>query len=330
MGAQPYQANSRGIYYEATAYRKDGSTFTAEVSMQGTEMGSSKVLMAILRDVTERKRINEELKQAKESAEAANHAKSEFLANMSHEIRTPLNGMIGMIDLTFLTGLTEEQKDNLYTAKECAGTLLNLINDILDFSKIEARKLTMEYIDFNITELLEQTLRPHVIRAQGKGLLLQYTFDSEIPQVVNGDPYRLKQVVNNLVGNAVKFTESGEVHFSIRSISKNYDHTELEFQISDTGIGIAEEDIDRLFNSFSQVDSTHTRKYGGTGLGLAISKQLVEIMGGSIRVKSIKGNGSTFCFTVKFGIGNMSSNIVKPVAPVSKDRASAPDTAGRR
>jgi len=318
VGAQPYQSNARGIYYEATAYRKDGSTFTAEVSMQGTEIGSSKVLMAILRDVTERKRINEELKQAKESAEAANHAKSEFLANMSHEIRTPLNGMIGMIDLTLLTGLTQEQKDNLGTAKECVGTLLNLINDILDFSKIEARKLTIEHVAFNIEDLLAQTVKPHVISAQGKGLLLRHIFDSETSKVVNGDPYRLKQVLNNLVGNAVKFTESGEVDVSIKSISKSNEQTELEFRISDTGIGIAAEDIDSLFNSFSQVDTTHTRKYGGTGLGLAISKQLVEIMGGSIWVKSIKGSGSTFCFTVKLGIGKMSSCIVKTVVPVIK------------
>ena len=318
VGAQPYQANARGIYYEATAYRKDGSTFTAEVSMQGSEIGSSKVLMAILRDVTERKRINEELKQAKESAEAANHAKSEFLANMSHEIRTPLNGMIGMIDLTLLTGLSEEQKDNLGTAKECTSTLLNLINDILDFSKIEAGKLTIEYVDFNIRDLLEQTIRPHIVRAEGKGLFLQYTFDSEIPEVVNGDPYRLKQIVNNLVGNAVKFTESGVVSFSITSISKNDEQTELEFRISDTGIGIAVEDIDRLFNSFSQVDSSHTRKYGGTGLGLAISKQLVEMMGGSIWVKSIKGNGSTFYFTVKLRNGNIPADALKPVASIRK------------
>ncbi|HYE82479.1 MAG TPA: PAS domain S-box protein [Clostridia bacterium] len=320
VGAQPYQANARGIYYEATAYRKNGSTFTAEVSMQGTEIGSSKVLMAILRDVTERKLINEELKQAKESAEAANHAKSEFLANMSHEIRTPLNGMIGMIDLTLLTGLTEEQKDNLYTAKECAGTLLNLINDILDFSKIEAGKLKIEYIDFNIKDLLEQTVRPHVIRARGKGLLLKYKADGKMPQVVNGDPYRLKQVINNLLGNAVKFTDSGEVNLSARLVTKNDEYVELEFLVSDTGIGMTSEDIERLFYSFSQVDSSHTRKYGGTGLGLAISKQLVEMMGGSIWVKSIKGNGSTFYFTVKLRSGNTAADTLIPVVPVRKTR----------
>ncbi len=318
VGAQPYQANANGIYYEATAYRKDRSTFTAEVSMQGTEIGDGKVLMAILRDSTERKRINEELKQAKESAEAANHAKSEFLANMSHEIRTPLNGIIGMIDLTLLTGLTEEQKDNLYTAKECAGTLLNLINDILDFSKIEAGKLTMECINFNIAELVEQAVKPHIIKAREKGLKFQYKVDDKIPQVVNGDPYRLKQVINNLVGNAVKFTDSGNINLSANFIAKSGKYVELEFKVSDTGIGIAPEDMKRLFNTFSQVDSSHTRKYGGTGLGLAISRQLVGKMGGSIRVKSVKGKGSSFYFTVKFGIGHITTDTNMAAPSVNK------------
>jgi len=318
VGAGPHQADTMGIYYEATAYRKDGSIFAAEVSMQGTEIGGSKVLMAIVRDVTERKRINEELKHAKEAAEAANHAKSEFLANMSHEIRTPLNGMIGMIDLTLLNGLTEEQKDNLYTAKECAGTLLNLINDILDFSKIEAGKLTMEHIDFDISDMLEQTVKPHIIKAQEKELQLKYQVDDRIPQIVNGDPYRLKQVISNLMGNAVKFTDSGEVRLLVKLVSKSDEYVELEFQVSDTGIGMAPEDTEKLFNSFSQVDSSHTRKYGGTGLGLAISRQLVEMMGGSIRVESIKGKGSSFYFTVKLRSGKSEADTYKPKVHLEK------------
>ena len=320
VGAPYYRSKAGGIYYEATAYRGDGSTFIAEVSMQGTETDDGKVLMAILRDATERKRINEELKQAKETAEAASHAKSEFLANISHEIRTPLNGMLGMLDLTLMTGLTKEQRDNLITAKECAGTLLNLINDILDFSKIEAGKLNMECISFNIRELIEQTSKPHIIKAQEKGLSFKYLVDGRIPQAVNGDPYRLKQVINNLAGNAVKFTDTGEVNLSARLIAKSGEYVELEFLISDTGIGIAPEDIGRLFDTFSQVDSSHTRKYGGTGLGLAISRQLVEKMGGSIGVESIKGKGSTFHFTVKLGIGVPISGTAKEAPPIKKTR----------
>lgn len=300
VGVQPHQANEKGIYYEATAYRKDGSTFAAEVSMQGTEIGDSKVLMAILRDVTERKNYNEALKQAKEAAEAANHAKSEFLANMSHEIRTPLNGMLGMIDLTLLTDLNEEQQDNLQTAKTCAETLLNLINDILDFSKIEAGKLTVNNVDFCITELIYQTIRPHSVKAQSKGVELFCRFDAKMPQIVNGDPDRLKQVLNNILGNAVKFTDKGEVCISVKVVSIQEAQVELEFQISDTGIGIPEKDKDKLFKSFSQLDSSDTKKYGGTGLGLAISKKLVELMGGTIYVESEKGKGSTFIFTTSF------------------------------
>lgn len=316
VGVQPHQAADKGIYYEAVAFRKDGSTFNAEVSMQGTENGDSKILMAVVRDVTERKRINEELKRAKEAAEAANKAKSEFLANMSHEIRTPLNGMLGMIDLTLMTDMTPEQKDNLVIAKESAAALLNLINDILDFSKIEAGKLSIEKIDFNILELLEQTIKPHLIKAKNKKISLTYDFDNNIPRIANGDPYRLKQVMDNLIGNAVKFTDLGQVNVFIKLLSYEGSQMKLEFGISDTGIGISEEDVGRLFRSFTQVDSSYTRKHGGTGLGLAISRQLVEMMNGSIWAESEKGKGSTFYFTVKLEIGNKN---IKPEAKAASE-----------
>lgn len=320
VGAGQCQSDTKGIYYEAVAYRKDGSTFAAEVSMQGAEIGGSKVLMAIVRDMTERRRVNEELKQAKEAAESANRAKSEFLANMSHEIRTPLNGMIGMIDLTLLTDLTEEQKENLSIAKECAGTLLNLINDILDFSKIEAGKLAMENIDFDIRDMIEQVVKHHIVKAREKGLKLEYHVSGALPQMVRGDPYRLKQVINNLLGNAVKYTDSGEVGLSAELLWKSDKYVKLEFQIFDTGIGMTSKDMEKLFNSFTQVDSSHTRKYGGTGLGLAISKQLIEMMGGAIRVNSKKGKGSTFYFSVKLGTSGSKVDVSKPAVKFEKTR----------
>ncbi len=318
--AGPYQENSGGIYYEAMAFRKDGTAFTAEVSMQGTGTGKDLLLIAILRDVTERKRINDELKRAKESAEAANRAKSEFLANMSHEIRTPLNGIIGMIGLTLLTELNSEQKDNLCTAKNCANNLLNLINDILDFSKIEAGMLTLENVNFNIRELIEQTTRTHIVKAAKKGLIFNCSIDDNIPQVINGDSHRLRQILSNLLGNAVKFTDSGSVSIAA-SLLKSYDEAlELEFRISDTGIGIPQEGMHKLFSSFTQVDSSHTRKYGGTGLGLAISKQLSEKMGGSISVKSTVNQGSEFSFTIKVTQGVSADIVHKDINQIKKTR----------
>lgn len=309
--SQNFFQNTQGLYYEATAYRKDGSTFTAEMSLQSDDIGDGGVLMAILRDITESKLIHEELKQAKDLAEAANNAKTEFLANMSHEIRTPLNGIVGMIDLTLMTELDEEQRDNLYTAKESASILLKLINDILDYSKIEARKLSIESINFNIRDQIKQVIKSHNIRAQEKGLLLKYKIDPKIPDVLTGDPYRLKQVINNILGNAVKFTDFGEVNLFVDLVLQGNEGIELKFQVSDTGIGMTSMEMQKLFQSFSQADSSHTRKYGGTGLGLAISKELVEIMGGSIWAESIKGRGSDFYFTIVFKEGTRLKNSIK-------------------
>lgn len=322
IGTPSYNTDAGGIYYEATAYRNDGSTFAAEVSMQATEIGNSKVLMAILRDTTERKRINEELKRAKETAEAANRAKSEFLANMSHEIRTPLNGITGMIDLTLLTDLTEEQKDNLSTAKECALALLNLINDILDIAKIEAGKLSIENINFSVAELVGQAVKPHILKAREKGLEFRYKVDDRIPQTLSGDPNRLKQVINNLLSNAIKFTDSGEVKLEANMVSGDDYNVIIGFKVSDTGIGITDEDMKKLFISFTQIDSSQTRKHGGTGLGLSISKQLVEKMGGSIWAESVKGKGSSFYFTVKLGVGHLTEDIFGDTLPVNDTRGS--------
>lgn len=275
-------------------------------------------VVLVIDDITEREQTRKELERAREKAEAANHAKSEFLANMSHEIRTPLNGMLGMIDLTLLSSLTKEQKDNLYIAKDCAYTLLNLINDILDFSKIEARKLTLENINFNFRSFISQSMKSHALRIQEKGLDFQYEIDSKIPPVISGDPNRLKQIINNLLGNATKFTESGEIKLLVDLARRLEDCIELKFQISDTGIGIDSKNIEGLFDTFTQADSSFTRKYGGSGLGLAISKQLIEMMEGRIWVESERGKGSTFYFTIKVQTSNGIADINYNIESINK------------
>ncbi len=304
------QENMLGIEAQYTLL-EDGveKELWLKINSVPVEIDNRKHVVLVIDDITEDKIMQKELERAMESAKAANLAKSEFLANMSHEIRTPLNGMLGMIDLTLLTGLTEEQKDNLFIARGCASTLLNLINDILDFSRIEARKLTMESIGFNLEELMEQTIKPHNIKAYEKGLELKYQLDPRIPQIVNGDPNRLKQVINNLLGNAIKFTDTGEIKITASLKNSTDEYVELEFQISDTGVGIDSNYMNNLYETFSQADNSITRKYGGSGLGLAISRQLVKIMNGDIWVESKVGEGSTFYFSVKLDAGSAESNI---------------------
>lgn len=302
LDAELDRAEKTPLIFETAHRRKDGSTFPVEVAAQSVEIGGERLMVSIVRDITERRLAQREVHAALKQAVEASRSKSEFLATMSHEIRTPLNAVIGMTELLLHSPLTGDQRHCANLAHESGEALLQLINDILDFSKIEAGRVDLEIVEFKLIPLVEGVAGLLAAQAVQNRVALMTYVNPRIPRLLLGDPGRLRQVLTNLTGNAVKFTHDGSVVLTADVLHRDEQSVDVAFSVKDTGIGIAPDAAKKLFEPFRQADGSTTRRYGGTGLGLSISKGLVELMGGSIALDSAPGSGSTFSFTVKLKV----------------------------
>ena len=303
-----------------TSGTKEGDLMDVEITMEKLDKifntvmykSESDHINMVVIDVTEQKSTEQKLSKAIEDANAAYKTQAEFLANMSHEIRTPINGILGMVQLTLMADdLQADYRDNLITAKNCADNLLRLINDILDISKLEAGKYKIKEENTDIKSAIEETVAAHVPAATNKGIALDLSFGNNIPKLVRADGQRIQQVLNCLLSNAIKFTQDGGVRVKIAAIDDKVDSIKLRMAVADTGIGISDSDMSKLFIRFSQVDGSDTRKYGGSGLGLVISKQIVELMNGTITVQSKEGIGSTFITEIPLKVVKGADVVIK-------------------